>query len=155
MACSKCSRVSVDGSNFCNGCGHAIPGECPVCFGEDVVSVTECGHKLCVTCYWNLIGEKRCPTCRKVLQKVPTTVGRRKRVVRKPKMDPNFIHIVEVNNANIEDLIQIQGVGLKTALSIINERTNRNFLNVNEMIKRVPGLGKHFKQLPSYVYLCF
>ncbi len=39
---------------------------CPICFQNEIDSITECKHSFCVQC---LCRVKKCPICRKILNK--------------------------------------------------------------------------------------
>lgn len=48
---------------------------------------------------------------------------------------------VNLNTASIEQLVQLQGIGEKTALKIIEYRNNKKFATVDEVVN-VKGVGE-------------
>lgn len=61
---------------------------------------------------------------------------------------------VSINNGDIEELITLPGIGVKTAQNIIDYRNDYGlFENINE-IKRVKGIGeKKYEQIKEYIIL--
>lgn len=60
---------------------------------------------------------------------------------------------ISINNANIEELISLPGIGEKTAINIINYRNKYGF-NSLEDIKNVKGIGdKKYNSIKEYICL--
>ena len=66
--------------------------------------------------------------------------------------DIEFVGMVEINSAGIEELISLPGIGEKTAEKIIIKRNELGRFNSIEDIMLVPGIGsKTFEKISSHI----
>jgi competence protein ComEA len=70
------------------------------------------------------------------------------------KKNPPSKKSVNINKAGKKELIEIPGIGEKTAQNIINYRKIEGSFRVLEEIKNVKGIGdKKFEKIKQYVYI--
>lgn len=61
---------------------------------------------------------------------------------------------ININNATIEELILLPGIGEKTAKNIVSFREQNGRFSIIDDITKVPGIGsKKFKKLRSYIII--
>jgi competence ComEA-like helix-hairpin-helix protein len=61
---------------------------------------------------------------------------------------------INLNTAGLEDLITLPGVGEKTAVKILDLRTERGSFKKLEELQEIKGIGlKTFNKLKNYVYI--
>jgi competence protein ComEA len=64
------------------------------------------------------------------------------------------VNSININKADVETLVQLPGIGIKTAERIIELRSKRNgFRNLDELLN-VKGIGeKKFKKFKKYIFI--
>ena len=61
---------------------------------------------------------------------------------------------ININNATIEELILLPGIGEKTAKNIVSFREQNGRFSIIDDITKVPGIGsKKFEKLRSYIII--
>lgn len=61
---------------------------------------------------------------------------------------------ININTADISELIKLEGIGEKTAKKIIDYREKHGKFNSKQDIIRVSGIGdKKYKKIESYIYV--
>jgi comEA protein len=66
----------------------------------------------------------------------------------------NKLHLVDINHANLEELVELPGIGRELAMRIIEYRTTHGpFKQINELID-VKGIGeKKLEMLKEYIMI--